>query len=82
MIAANYSAVRENLKSYCDSVSDFHETVIITRKDDKNVVMISLNEWNSLTKAARNAEYLSSLDRSFEQLRSGRAAAHDLIEEN
>jgi len=80
MVAANYSTVRENLKAYCDKVTDEQETVIVTRKDKKNVVIISLDEWNRLQKAARNAEYLSHLDRSFEQLRSGRGAAHELIE--
>lgn len=80
MLAVNYSTVRENLKKYCDAVTDDQETVIVTRKGEKNVVIISLEEWNSLCKAARNAEYLSMLDRSFEQLRSGNGKAHDLIE--
>ena len=80
MIAVNYSTIRKNLKSYCDKVTDEHETVIVTRKDEKNVVIISLEEWNALSKAARNAEYLSMLDRSFEQLRSGKGVKHELIE--
>lgn len=80
MVAVNYSTVRENLKTYCDRVTDEQETVIVTRKDEKNVVIISLDEWNSLQRAARNAEYLASLDRSFAQLRSGRGTAHELIE--
>ena len=81
MIAANYSTVRDNLKQYCDQVSDCGETVIVTRKNKKNVVIISLEQWNALERAARNAEYLSSLDRSFDQLRSGRGTLHELIEE-
>lgn len=80
MLAVNYSTIRENLKSYCDKVTDEQETVIVTRKDEKNVVIISLDEWNALSKAARNAEYLSSIDRSFEQLRSGNGKPHELIE--
>lgn len=80
MLAVNYSTIRENLKSYCDKVTDEQETVIVTRKGEKNVVIISLEEWNALQKAARNAEYLSRLDRSFDQLRSGRGVSHELIE--
>lgn len=80
MLAVNYSTIRENLKSYCDKVTDEQETVIVTRKGEKNVVIISLEEWNTLQKAARNAEYLSRLDRSFDQLRSGRGVSHELIE--
>lgn len=80
MLAVNYSTIRENLKSYCDKVSDDAETVIITRKNEKNVVLISLDEWNQLQKAMKNAEYLAMLDRSMEQLYSGKGHEHELIE--
>ncbi len=82
MLAVNYSTIRGNLKTYCDKVTDDRETVIVTRKGEKNVVLISLEEWNALCKAARNAEYLGALDRSFEQLRSGNGVPHELIEED
>ncbi len=81
MIAANYSTVRDNFKLYCDEATDNGETVIVTRKNEKNIVIISLDQWNALSKAARNAEYLSSLDRAFTQLRSGKGTAHELIED-
>ena len=71
MLAVNYSTLRNNLKDYCDTVTDEYETVIVTRKDEKNVVLISLEEYNALAKAAKNAEYLSMLDRSMAQLESG-----------
>lgn len=64
MLAVNYSNVRENFKGYCDRVVDENETLIVTRKNDKNVVIISLDEWNELQKIARNAEYLAGIDRS------------------
>lgn len=72
MIAVNYSTIRENLKSYCDKVTDNRETVIVTRKGEKNVVLISLEEWNALQKAARNTEYLNKLDRSIADIKAGR----------
>ena len=71
MLAVNYSTIRENLKSYCDKVTDNNETVIVTRKDEKNVVIISLEEWNALQKAARNVEYLSKIDRSINDSKEG-----------
>lgn len=80
MLAVNYSTIRENLKTYCDKVTDESETVIVTRKGEKNVVLISLEEWNTLQKAAKNAEYLAKLDRSIEQLSSGNGQLHELIE--
>jgi antitoxin YefM len=80
MLAVNYSTIRSRLKDYCDRVTNESETVIVTRKDEKNVVIISLNEYNALTKAARNAEYLNKLDRAIEQLSQSEGKTHELIE--
>ncbi len=80
MIAVNYSTIRENLKAYCDQVTDNNETVIVTRKDEKNVVLISLEEWNALQKAARNAEYLGKLDRSVADVKAGRVVVKSMDE--
>ena len=52
MLAVNYSTVRNKLKYYCDKVTDENETVVVTRKDDKNVLLISLEQYNALLKAA------------------------------
>ena len=59
MLAVNYSTIRNHLKDYCDQATDNHETVIVTRKGEKNVVIMSLERYNQLEKAARNAEYLA-----------------------
>lgn len=48
MLAVNYSNLRDNLKDYCDKATDDYEAVIVTRKDNKNVVIISLEEYNNL----------------------------------
>ena len=80
MLAVNYSTIRNNLKDYCDKATDSHETVIITRKDEKNVVLMSLDRYNQLEKAARNSEYLAMIDRGIAQLEAGRGQAHELIE--
>lgn len=80
MLAVNYSTIRNNLKDYCDQATDNNETVIVTRKEEKNIVILSLENYNSLMKAARNAEYLSMIDRGLEQLQAGRGQEHELIE--
>lgn len=82
MLAVNYSTIRKNLKEYCDKATDAHETVIVTRKDEKNVVILSLERYNQLEKAARNAEYLAMIDRSMAQLEAGKGQEHELIEED
>ncbi len=79
MLAVNDSMFPEHGNAYCDKVTQEDETVLVTRKGEKNVVLISLAEWNRLQKAARNAEYLTQLDRSFQQLEQGRGVAHGLL---
>ena len=82
MLAVNYSTIRNNLKDYCDKATDLQETVIVTRKDEKNVVLMSLEKYNQLEKAARNAEYLAMIDRGIAQLEAGKGQSHELIEVN
>ena len=48
MIATNYSEVRNNLKAYCDKATKDYETIIITRKNNENVVLMSEEEYNNL----------------------------------
>ena len=81
MVAANYTAVRNNLKNYFDMASDVGETVIVTRKANKNVVILSLERFNLMEKAIRNSQYLAKLDRAFDQLYAGKGQEHELIEE-
>lgn len=80
MLAVNYSTIREKLKYYCDRVTDNQETVIVTRKDEKNVVIISLEEWNALQKAARNVEYLNKIDLSLTDVSEGRVITKTIEE--
>ena len=81
MIAVNYSSARNNLKSYCDLAFNDNEPVIITRKANKNVVIVSLERYNQMEKMIRNSKYLAKLDAAFEQLYSGKGQEHELIEE-
>ena len=80
MLAVNYSTLRSNLKDYCDKATDENETVIITRKDEKNVVLISLEQYNRVMKALRNAEYLEKIDKSMQQLREGKVVVKTMEE--
>ena len=80
MLAVNYSTIRNNLKDYCDRATDYNETVIVTRKNEKNVVLMSLDSYNRLERAARNSEYLAMIDRGIDQLKAGRGQEHELIE--
>ena len=71
MIAINFSTDRNQLKNYCDKATDEAETAIITRKSEKNVVIISVERYNELEKTERNAAFLGKLERGLAQVRAG-----------
>ena len=52
MTALTYSAARENLASTMDRVCQDHAPVIITRNRDQAVVMLSLEDFESLQETA------------------------------
>jgi len=60
MLAVNYSTIRSKLKLYCDQATDCGEIIVITRKAEKNVVLISLEKYNELERLARLAEHLAN----------------------
>ncbi len=70
MIAVKSMDVRDGFKLYCDKVYK-GETILISRPHNESVVMISLDEFNSLMKAKRNADYLEMLDKSMAQAENG-----------
>ena len=75
MLAVNYSTIRNKLKDYCDKATDENETVIITRKDEKNVVLISLEQYNEFVRNMKNTEYLNKIDRALKQLEEGKVVS-------
>ena len=83
MLAVNYTNFRENLKDYMDKATDDYETMIVTRKNNKNVVMISDESYNNLMEnvyVMGNKSNYDWLMESKEQLESGKYTKHDLIE--
>ena len=83
MQAVNYTNLRENMKSYMDKVTDDYETIIVTRKDNKNVVMLSEESYNNLMEniyVMGNKNNYDWLMKGKAQLESGQCAAHELFE--
>lgn len=70
MIVTKQMDIRANIKKYFD-VAFEGETVMVSRKANKNVVILSEVEYNEMAKAKRNAEYLAMLDRRIERLNNG-----------
>jgi len=84
MLVANISDFRKDIKSYLDKVAKNFETLIINRGKNENIVVMSLDEYNSLM--ATNYELSSRknelrLDAAIENLRKGKSFTQDLIEE-
>ena len=82
--AVNYSDLRRNLKSYMDKVYEERDALIVTRKNNENVVVMSIEQYNSLMETSyllsteTNAHHLVE---SLRQARSGQTHEHDLIDE-
>ena len=79
MIATKQMDVRANIKKYFDMAFS-GETVIVSRKENKNVVIISESEYNELEKAKRNTEYLAKLNRADEQNKNGQVVTKTMDE--
>lgn len=79
MIATKQMDLRANIKKYFDMAFN-GEPVIVSRKENKNVVIISEAEYNELSKAKRNAEYLAKLERAGEQIKNGQVVVKTMEE--
>ena len=83
MLTTTLSDFRKNIKDYLDKVTQSFETLIINRGKDTGVVVISLEEYNSL----KSTQYeLSSrvnqqrLDASIEELKEGKKLYKKLVD--
>lgn len=85
MIAVNYTTLRENMKSCMDKVTDDYETIIVTRKDNKNVVIISEEAYNNLMEniyVVGNKTNYDWLMESKAQSEKGNLSIQELVEES
>ena len=82
MITTTISDFRKDIKRYLDSVTKNFETLIINRGKDNGVVIMSLDEYNSLT--ATQHELSSQLnekrlDSAIQKLKSGESFEKNLL---
>ncbi|MBT8219543.1 MAG: type II toxin-antitoxin system prevent-host-death family antitoxin [Bacteroidia bacterium] len=83
MKVVNYTELRTNLKHWLNSVIDDVEEVVIKRKNQKDLVLISLEEYNALVEtnyllSGKNREVLLT---SLDEVKKGGKEYQDLIEE-
>jgi len=80
MLSINYTELRKSLKKNLDLTSDNHETLIVHRPNGKSVVVLSLEDYNSITEteyllsSPKNAEMLM---KSIKEAESGNLIAFD-----
>ncbi len=83
MKVINYTDLRSNLKYWLNSVIDDVEEIIIKRKNQKDLVLISLEEYNSLVEtnyllSGKNRDVLLE---SIAEVKEGKKKYKDIIEE-
>ncbi|MDO4621899.1 MAG: type II toxin-antitoxin system Phd/YefM family antitoxin [Eubacteriales bacterium] len=82
MLAVNYTNLRDNMKTYMDRVTDDYETMIVTRKNNKNIVMLSEETYNNLMENIHvlgNKSNFNWLMESKAQLEKGHFSKQELI---
>jgi antitoxin YefM len=84
MLTTTISDFRKDIKRYLDKVTENFETLIINRGKDSGIVIMSLDEYNSLN--ATHYELSSKtnerrLDAAIEKLKKGDSFTKELIEQ-
>jgi antitoxin YefM len=83
MDSITYTSARANLTKTMDHVCESHEALIITRSGQASVVMISLEDYNSLEETAyllRSPKNAKRLIESIASLEQGRGTERELLE--
>jgi antitoxin YefM len=83
MNAITYSQARENLAKMMDMICDDHSPIIVTRKNQRSIVMISLEDYQALEETAyllRSPKSVRRLLESIAELDSGGGTQRELAE--
>lgn len=83
MKAISYTAARSNLAKTMESICNDHEPVIITRKNERSVVMLSLEDYEALEETAyllRSPKNMRRLIESISELEDGKGFPKELNE--
>lgn len=84
MITTTISDFRKDIKNYLNKVTQNFETLIIHRGKDTGVVIISLEEYNSLQATQHELSSATNekrLDSAIEKFKQGNSFSKELIEE-
>ena len=79
MIIVNFSELRKNLKDYGEKAVENKEEIFISRRDKKNLVLLSVDKYNEIIKKIEKYEYWKKIDDGIKELNAG-IGVHHLIE--
>ncbi|MCG8320292.1 MAG: type II toxin-antitoxin system Phd/YefM family antitoxin [Cytophagales bacterium] len=68
MKTTNVAELRKNFKSKMDQIYEDHDILIINRQNDKDMVMLSLRDFNALKETAYLLSTTENAKRLFESL--------------
>ena len=83
MLTTTISDFRKDIKKYLDNVTKNFETLIINRGKDNGVVIISLDEYNSLRATQHELSSKANekrLDSAIENFKNGKSFQKDLVD--
>lgn len=83
MKVVNYSEFRNNLAENLNIVNDDGDIVVVSRSKGKNVVVMSLEEYNSIQETLHLTSTKANtkrLEEAMEQMKKGKFQKHKLIE--
>ncbi|MBK8243340.1 MAG: type II toxin-antitoxin system prevent-host-death family antitoxin [Saprospiraceae bacterium] len=83
MLTTTISDFRKDIKRYLDRVTENFETLIINRGKDTGVVIMSLDEYNSLRTTFQELSSKTNearLDSAIEKLKTGTSFQKEIIE--
>ncbi len=83
MEAITYSYARENLAKTMQQACDDHEPIIVTRENEPTIVLMSLEDYQSIEETAyllRSPKNAKRLLESIVQLDNGKGIERELIE--
>ena len=84
MLTTTLTDFRKDIKRYLDRVTENFETLIINRGKDRGIVVISLEEYNSLCATQHELSSRTNerrLDAAIEKLKSGNSSVRKLADE-
>jgi len=83
MEVLNYTEFRKNLTKSLNKVNDDAEIVVVSRSKGKNVVVMGLEEYNSIQETLHlmsTPANRTRLDEAIHELEAGKHSTHPLIE--